>query len=43
MDMTLKINVEDLKKFLLKRRPMNARFKLPMSEEQAYACLLAAV
>ncbi|MCL1611801.1 P-loop NTPase family protein [Marseilla massiliensis] len=43
MDTTLKIDVEGLKKSLLKRRPMKARFKLHMSEEQAYACLLAAV
>lgn len=38
-----KIDVEALKQSLLLRRPMKARFKLPMSEEQAYACLLAAI
>ena len=43
MESTLKIDVEGLKKSLLQRRPMKARFKLPMTEEQAYACLLAAI
>ena len=43
MKTTLKIDVEGLKKSLLQRRPMKARFKLPMSEEEAYAYLFAAV
>ena len=43
METTLKIDVEGLKKSLLQRRPMKARFKLPMSEEQACAHLLAAI
>ena len=43
MESTLKIDVEGLKKSLLQRRPMKARFKLPMSKEEAYACLLAAI
>lgn len=38
-----KIDVEVLKKSLLQRRPMTMRFKLPMSNEQAYAYLLAAI
>lgn len=38
-----RINVEALKKFLLQRRPMTVRFKLPMSEDKAYAYLLAAI
>ena len=42
MESTHKIDVEGLKKSLLLRHPMKARFKLPMTEEQAYACLLAA-
>lgn len=37
-----KINVEQLKSCLLQRRTMRQRFRLPMSEEQAYDCLLAA-
>lgn len=43
METKIKIDVEALKKSLLQRRPMKARFKLPMTEEQAYAYLLAAV
>ena len=43
METALKIDVEGLKKSLLQHRPMKARFKLPMSEEEAYAYLLAAV
>ena len=43
METTLKIDVEGLKKSLLQHRPMKARFKLPMSEEEAYAYLLAAM
>lgn len=42
MEQKLKIDVEVLKKSLLQRRSTKARFKLPMSEEDAYACLLAA-
>ena len=42
MEQKLKIDVEELKKSLLQHRPMKARFKMPMSEEDAYACLLAA-
>lgn len=38
-----KIDVEALKKSLLQRRLTKARFKLPMSEEQAYTFLLAAI
>ena len=37
-----KIDVEGLKRSLLQHRYMKARFKMPMSEEDAYACLLAA-
>lgn len=43
METALKIDVEGLKKSLLQHRPMKARFKLPMSEEEAYAYLLAAM
>lgn len=43
METKIKIDVEALKKSLLQRRPVKARFKLPMTEEQAYAYLLAAV
>jgi len=43
MEQKLKIDVEALKKSLLQHRPMKARFKLPMSEEEAYAYLLAAM
>lgn len=43
MQTTVKIDVEGLKKSLLQRRPMKARFKLPMSEEQAQAYLSAAI
>ncbi|MCI5580025.1 MAG: hypothetical protein MR387_01700 [Phocaeicola plebeius] len=43
MKTTLKIDVEELKKSLLQRCPMKARFKMPMSEEKAYAYLLAAI
>ena len=43
MEATFKIDVEGLKRSLLQRRPSKARFKLPMTEEQAYDCLLAAV
>ena len=43
MEKKLKIDVEVLKKSLLQRRPMKARFKLPMSEDEAYAYLLAAM
>ena len=39
----IKIDVEGLMKSLLQRRPMKARFKLPMSEDEAYAYLLAAM
>lgn len=39
---TSKIDVERLKSTLLQRRTMKPRFKLPMSAEQAYDCLLAA-
>ena len=42
MEQKLKIDVEGLKKSLLLHRPMKARFKMPMLEEDAYACLLAA-
>ena len=42
MEQILKIDVEGLKKSLLQHRPMKVRFKMPMSEEDAYACLLAA-
>ena len=42
MEQKLKIDVEGLKKSLLQHRPMKARFKMPMLEEDAYACLLAA-
>ena len=42
METIHKIDVEVLKKSLLQRRSTKARFKLPMSEEDAYACLLAA-
>lgn len=38
-----RINVEELKRFLLQRRPMKARFKLSISEDEAYAYLLASV
>ena len=41
METIHKIDVEGLKKSLLQRRPMKVRFKLPMSEEEAYAYLLA--
>lgn len=37
-----KIDVEQLKSVLLQRRIMRQRFRLPMSTEQAYDCLLAA-
>lgn len=43
MKTTPKIDVEELKKSMLQRRPMKARFKTPMSEEKAYAYLLAAI
>ena len=43
METALKIDVEGLKKSLLLHRPMKERFKMPMSEEEAYAYLLAAV
>ena len=43
METTHKIDVEALKKSLLQHRPMKARFKLPMTEEEAYAYLLAAM
>ena len=43
MEQKLKIDVEVLKKSLLQHRPMKARFKMPMSEVDAYACLLAAM
>ena len=43
MEKKLTIDVEALKKSLLQRRPMKARFKLPMSEDEAYAYLLAAM
>lgn len=39
----IKIDVEALRKSLLQRRPMKERFKLPMSEDEAYAHLLAAM
>ena len=42
MEQKLKIDVEELKKSLLQHRPMKVRFKMPMLEEDAYACLLAA-
>ena len=42
METIHKIDVEVLKKSLLQCRSTKARFKLPMSEEDAYACLLAA-
>ena len=42
METIHKIDVEELKKSLLQRRPMKVRFKMPMLEENAYACLLAA-
>ena len=42
MEQILKIDVEGLKKSLLQHRPMKVHFKMPMSEEDAYACLLAA-
>ena len=42
METIHKIDVEVLKKSLLQRRSTKARFKLPMSEEDAYACLLSA-
>ena len=38
-----KIDVGQLKSILLQRRTMKPRFRLPMSTEQAYDCLLAAV
>ena len=37
-----RIDVGQLKSILLQRRIMKLRFRLPMSEEQAYDCLLAA-
>lgn len=43
MEKKLTIDVEALKRSLLLRRPMKARFKLPMSEDEAYAYLLAAM
>ena len=43
MEQKLKIDVEGLKKSMLQHRPMKARFKMPMSEVDAYACLLAAM
>ena len=43
MEQKLKIDVEVLKKSMLQHRPMKARFKMPMSEVDAYACLLAAM
>ena len=43
MEQKLKIDVEGLKKSLLLRRPMKVRFNMPMPEEDAYACLLAAM
>lgn len=43
MEKKLAIDVEALKRSLLQRRPMKARFKLPMSEDKAYAYLLAAM
>lgn len=43
MKTTLKIDVEELKKSMLQRRPMKARFRIPMSEDKAYAYLLAAI
>ena len=43
MKTTLKIDVEELKKSMLQCRPMKARFRMPMSEEKAYVCLLAAI
>ena len=39
----IKIDVEELMKSLLRRRPMKERFKLPMSQDEAYAYLLAAM
>lgn len=38
-----RINVEGLKRSLLQHRPMKPHFKLSMSEDEAYAHLLAAV
>lgn len=43
MTTILKIDVEELKKSMLQRRPMKARFKLSMSEEKAYSYLLTAI
>lgn len=43
MEKKLTIDVEALKRSLLLRRPMKVRFKLPMSEDEAYAYLLAAM
>lgn len=43
MDSTVKIDVEGLKKSLMQHHPTKVRFKLPMTEQQAYDCLLAAV
>ena len=43
MEQKLKIDVEGFKKSLLQRRPMKARFKMPMPEEEAYAWLLASI
>jgi len=43
METTHKIDVEALKKSLLQSHPMKERFKLPMTEEQACHCLLAAI
>ena len=43
MKTTLKIDIEELKKSMLQRRPMKARFRIPMSEEKAYSYLLAAI
>ena len=43
MEQKLKIDVEGLKKSLIQHRPMKERFKMPMSAEEAYTYLLAAV
>ena len=43
METIHKIDVEELKKSLLQRRPMKVRFKMPMPEEDAYAWLLASI
>lgn len=43
MESTIKIDVEGLKKCLIRNHPMRARFKLPMTVQQAYESLLAVV